>query len=285
LIKIYSPSVKGGKNLKKWLPMIKDFEDFLGRAGDAQSVLKKAKSLGAPPEVVAQLERSADKAEKILEEYLQKNGWHDDPPTGALKEFLGALKKIAWPSQAEDNKILTRHLAGMIHDIEKKSYDMNELENGIHSWRRALRKLLLDTQAMQGRLAFVPGREIDDTLTPFLQDAAFDHKYLNFAAPEGLKSQIKMNRELYQSLAVVVERLGKIKDNGETLEAIEAAYFSAAGAQGRALSKKEARSKAEALVGEKKDFSTQIKAAKELYAQVENAHLLEKIDRELTEAH
>lgn len=249
LFRIYSLHPKFGDELAPWRDFVTKFEDYLGWTIDGKRMLKKAIQLKASPKKIRNLEKKAEKIEGKLRDYLRDGGWLGTRPKGEVKRMLAALGSIEWPSPADDREYIARHLSATIRRIQKKSYDMEELEDGIHELRRNLRSFLLKIQALRGKVVYGPrtGAAKSNAALKRLIDSAekSGSKAPSLEAAPGVTATIVIPEDLADAMSGLVANLGEIKDSGEVAETLT-----------------------------KGDLSEQIENAKEVFKDLEESDLL-----------
>jgi hypothetical protein len=184
----------------------KEFEDILGMVGLNLELYKLTPTKNIPSNI-------NKFTEVFLKEYIVKH-W----AVNKFDQLNKSILELDFPKN--NNKKLKKMLVKEINRINKKSkllkdliiskkYSHNNLENGFHEWRRALRWISIYLQVYSQQV-FLKEKKKD------IKSILYK-KYKNniFAKFDGSSKDININKTQYLILSDFIEDIGKIKTQGE----------------------------------------------------------------------
>lgn len=268
------------------LASAKLLEDSLGAVSATRTNLAYARQVGAPTEVLAHLESKESAAVQALEKLLA-DAWMPDKQgrVPALHQLLTGWGEAKWDGYAADKKAVRKELVRRLEKLSETSYDMDDLQGGIHELRRQLRWFPIYAESVNGLV------QLDDTRNPvrayarLLATDLASSKYLQLPDDSREVGPLVVSKSLYTALMQLTLDLGALKDAGEPLEELWHAYVET----GRASNLDDARAQVTALVG--RDAQGALKAeilerdihaqAHRLYGEMKANRLVESIVAEL----
>lgn len=210
----------------KLLEMTKELEDAVGAYDQWYTFQRFAAEIGATekPEVREKFHEEVTKAAGAAERILKKT-WLDGSRPKGVKTFLRELNRVDWFSDENDSHHVTKTLEGMLRKISQKEYDFNELQTGIHEFRRQARWVSIYIQSLSGLIDFKTERsgmtgEREDLIR---ESRSYASKFLQIyrsARDRALSNRAFVSFPYYSGLTRLVSAFGDLKDAGEFIEFI-----------------------------------------------------------------
>lgn len=243
LCKIYEDgglSKKDTKHLKDFHKEMKAFEDIMGQVSLRKTILKIAEELekqnpgSVNPILIASLRERLVQVQDAHYGYLEQNGWLPDPKR-KVADLVKYLEKIDFKKAeadqrqiAEDYLILAKHNRDKIKDLHpfifKDHYTVDDLEAGMHEFRRTIRWMTLILHAARGVFAYSDKVDADPEFAE-LYNQFKDNKY--FLLEEASIGHFSMDKFPFLRLSKLINDLGTLKDTKEAqLYLAEALYKS-----------------------------------------------------------
>ncbi|MEK6707055.1 MAG: hypothetical protein AABZ06_14855, partial [Bdellovibrionota bacterium] len=279
LSRLYRDHPTLGEGFNRLLGFFKQFEDSLGAYVDAKKTAKKADELGVSQEIVKLLSDHAQQKHHELVAYLKTSGWADGS-SGQFLEMQRFLEGVSWYKQKVDRLFLLGVFSKELSKIESITFNMRDLQGGVHELRRRLRWILIDIQSLRGKVEIIDDKP-PKALKPLLDTLEEPNKYGVFEISDGVKKRIKIRKSFYQALNALVTRLGELKDDGELIEALAHAYVKTEYVTGRTVSEVQAMEWAKQfskLDSSRQDFYPE---ASKLYKILQDSELLKKLRTDL----
>lgn len=253
----------------------KKLEDALGTLSETRSNLAYGRTVHAPADVIAHLEKAERDARNDLKKLLKDDWMPDD------KGRIPALDDLAdewgdadtWDDYAKDKKYLRNELVRRLVKVSDTDFDMNQLETGIHELRRQLRWFPIYTESLNGLLQLDTSKNPVAHYKPMLDVQLATSKYVDLPDDSREVDAIRISKSLYTALMQLTLDLGGVKDAGEPFEALLAAYVET----GRARDDKDARAQVYKLIGGDKLDRDVHDNARKLYAEMKAHKLVEKL--------
>lgn len=252
----------------------KELEDALGGLSATRTNLAYAQHVKAPADVIAHLEKAERDAKKDLKKVLT-DSWLPDAKgrAPALKELVKDWGEAKWDDYASDKKYLRGELVRRLVKVSDTSFDMNQLETGIHELRRQLRWFPIYTEASNGLLQLDTTKNPVKHYEPMLTVQLATSKYVDLPDDSREVGAIHISKSLYTALMKLTLDLGGVKDAGEPVEALFMAYQ----ATGKARTLDDAKQQVFKLIGGDKIDHDVHDNAKKLYAEMKEHKLVEKL--------
>ena len=263
---------------------VKAFEDALGVASGARSALSAAQKLPElPAPALAWLEVQVREADAALHAEIQKN-WQVDQK-GHVPVFSRLVQELtngSWDMYGADKKNLVAELDRRLKKFQKADMDMGVLQGdtGVHELRRQLRWIPIYAVALDGLFRFDDARHPIDAYANLMDTDLVHSKYAQLPPSHREKSPIPFSRSLYLRITQLIDELGRIKDDGESIEAIAHALL----ASGCAADLHDATSQAEKILGVPPGSEDVVFAqAKTIYDEMQAHHFIRAVRDEVRE--
>ncbi len=223
LCRIYR-DVQDKKPFKALSAPIKALEDQLGAVDYWDGWLKDAAAQKDFPEVLhTALERhKADELSK-LQTLLDADEWlHGDFPR--IRTMMKELAEVDWHKATKDRRKVAEFIAAELEEIEDDygagEFDFEELELGVHEFRRKLRWLSIYAQSLEGLIQLRPAGRIDAALQPYMTKAVVESRYnVVPAAATGIEP-LYFSAPRFYALSWIIAEIGTIKDDGLKIETL-----------------------------------------------------------------
>lgn len=263
---------------------IKAFEDALGAASGARSALKSARELpDLPAPALAWLEAQVQQADTALHAELQKNWQVDDQ--GHVPIFSRLVQELSdgsWDKYGSDKKNLVAELDRRLKKFQKAEMDMGVLQGdtGVHELRRQLRWIPIYAVALDGLFRFDDARHPISSYASLMDTDLVHSKYAQLPPSHREKAPIPFSHSLYLRITELIDELGRIKDEGESIEAIAHALIGS----GCATDLHDATAQAEQILGVPPGSEEAVFAqAQKIYDEMQANHFIRAVRDEVRE--
>jgi hypothetical protein len=197
-------------DLEKLRLGVKELEDRLGKANDWKAHIKYAEDLGVPEPAVKWIREQHASAVVELDGYLKKN-------PNLVRDWRKAVAKIPWPDPQTDRELVLKRMTDYTEKLLTDEWDMKDLQEGHHEFRRKIRRLAIVSQAMSDLF------QLDDNLKtrfdPILTDPASRGEFAELPpATHQSEVPIFLLRSLYYEINRALVLLGDSKDLGEAAD-------------------------------------------------------------------
>ncbi|MFH1811124.1 MAG: hypothetical protein ABIJ09_20455 [Pseudomonadota bacterium] len=233
---------KYGKPLDEARKDVKKLEDLLGALGHAQDMQKAGVGCSElPAEARAYLDRQvAKETEKLLE--LLGSGWLPGAQgtVPVLDDVVETVLHTDWKKGDGDRKAIRKALGRQLDEVAAGGLDMNELQEGLHELRRQLRWVPIYGMALKGAVV------LDDTLLPepryaaLRDDPVASSPFAALPTSAQDKHPLRLSRTVFLRSTQLIDELGTIKDQGESIEGLAKALRKADVVEGLEASEQEA---------------------------------------------
>lgn len=204
---------------------IKPFEDELGRLLDLKEAILFSEVVQAPKEVIAFLKGREDAQRSVLKRFLVEHQFFGKKASHSpLIELQKSIEETEWASKKSDRKHVLKAFKNLFKEIRNKEYDMTELEDGLHEFRRDVRWIPIYLRSFPD-LFRLDSRELPEAkISP--GDPMFSSPYSKLARPKNSVSfPILFPKIGLVALNKIVDRLGKAKDVGKMQEILTHAFL------------------------------------------------------------
>ena len=223
LCRIYR-DVQDKKPFKALSAPIKALEDQLGAVDYWDGWLKDAAAQKDFPDLLrAALERhKADELSK-LQTLLDTDEWllADFP---RIRTMMEDLAEVDWHKAAKDRRKIAEFIAAELEEIEDDydagEFDFEELELGVHEFRRKLRWLSIYAQSLEGLIQLRPAERVDAALQPYMTKAVVESRYNVVPSPAAGIDPLYFSAPHFYALSWVIAEIGTIKDDGLKIETL-----------------------------------------------------------------
>lgn len=215
---------------------IKGLEDQLGKIDYWDGWLKESAAVaGFPATMTAALQQHKNEELRTLAAMLEAGHWWSGE---AMVELLENLRAEDWKKPSKDREGIVEFLTEEIEEIEQAvrqgEYDFHLLEEGVHEFRRHLRWISIYAHALYGlmqlRAVSAPSALYQKYLTESVLSSPFNQVP---PVPEGIEP-VWIKAPNFYALSWLIAQIGKVKDQGQKVEALHAIAAQAGLAHDRA---------------------------------------------------
>ncbi len=226
LAKIYC-GLHNSKHFAKIKEHFKLLEDALGAIDYYDSIAKNlAPNKKIPPPVLAYLQAQTREKIQRLNELLEEHGWTGSSAT-RIEKIRKKLAGADWLEEKDEVKefqeFYGKAIYGIVAFMDNLSFHFENMEADVHELRRKLRWLSIYPQALQGCIQLAQGklkpRHLSKYLTPEIVNSPFNKM------PEAGDNTcfLLLNTNYFLALSWMIAELGKLKDSGLQIIALEEA--------------------------------------------------------------
>lgn len=218
--------ISSGKNEKKALKWKEDFkaiEDAIGMYDFWLALLKKNQKWNFPKEATTYLDYRANLSLGVLEERLITQGWitkenknylyQETPLLNYKKEF----DKSDWHNPNKEAKKLAKFLRDETIDlhqkIENNELDLDDIELGVHEFRRKLRWLSIYASALVGKIKY-SNDDSKDPLKNYITKSNREFKFNILTENDKVESPVLFLRGGFYAMGELIKKIGDLKDAG-----------------------------------------------------------------------
>lgn len=255
------------------LKQSKALEDRLGKHIDMVEHVAYAKEIGVDAATIRHLQKLVREDRKETEHYhdleeekmtlvdfLLYNDWIEsyDP---RLAKWENKVAKTDWDGPKKDRDYILQKLFDVTQELRRDEWNMGDIQDGIHDFRRRVRWLSIYVQSLADLLVLdYPELPLfDEILTSDIATS----KYGALPPGDKLAFPILFPHALYLELTKAIQELGYAKDSAEAMyEWLPEALL----ASGQATTLAAARRKAAELVKKHKNYRDPRKTADKIYA-------------------
>ncbi|MBI5856752.1 MAG: hypothetical protein HZB42_03795 [Sphingobacteriales bacterium] len=229
LCRIYM-EVTGKKSFKKLRDLFKDFEDRLGAVDYYDGFGKEFSAKENIPQAIKDYIKSKMN-EKLAElrTMLLDKGWAGSD-NKRLRKIVSKLDNCSWPDNAKDaaaiKEFYRENIAEIVKDIKGKKINFDNVEQDVHELRREIRWLSIYPQALRGLMQLRPSTDNPEYLKKYLTPEILNSPFNKMPDPAGQKNIIYLDAGYFYALSWLIAELGKLKDNGLRIVAVNEALSS-----------------------------------------------------------
>ncbi|QEM03112.1 hypothetical protein DIU31_006095 [Mucilaginibacter rubeus] len=226
LSRIYSSTGPKKKRFTKLKIKFKRLEDLLGQIDYFDAFAKQFSGNARIPEtVLAYFQSNKEKSMQELNKVLKDKGWLD----GSQVSKIGTrITKVDWKPKAEHHARLLdlyQTETGRIKNFaDGEQVSFNDIEAGIHEFRRKLRWLSIYAQALRGCIKLVAVEKERTFLKNYVTDEVAGSPYNKLPPPENERFYpLALSKYDFYALSWMIEKLGILKDQGLAILALSKA--------------------------------------------------------------
>jgi hypothetical protein len=219
---------KGAHNKKRFERMrlaFKSLEDQLGKVDYYDAFINEfSKQKGFPKELLANLKKHYTAELNTLDQLLKNDGWIDAKKT-KWNIIQQELTTADWKSKTEDRKSVGKAIKKQIEEIELDyrvgRLNFNDLELGVHEFRRQLRWISIYAQALDGLIQLKKTTTKNAALKKYLIKEVMESPFNKMPIPKNDIPPITIQSSYFYGLSWLIAESGKLKDEGLRIICIE----------------------------------------------------------------
>lgn len=167
-------------------------------------------------------DKTVEKTKK-LDNFLKKEGWYNGK---AIKKITKELKDVKWQTE---EKIVYQFQLIFIDEIRKiKEFSIDckfeDMEHGVHEYRRKLRWLSIYANAVQGVVKLESTKLTAKLFEPYLTKEIINSPFNKLIADKDAEFFLRFRKNNFLALSWMIAELGDIKDAGLKINALTAAF-------------------------------------------------------------
>ncbi|MEO9053256.1 MAG: hypothetical protein ABI280_15765 [Ginsengibacter sp.] len=218
--------------------VFKEIEDRLGSIDYYDGFHKGLISQKRMPEALTgYMQKQMNKKVKELDQELKKEKWIGKHKKG-ISKIIEKIDKADWLEMKEDTNAILETYRGYINGIIEKykvaHLKFEDIESDVHELRRELRWLSIYPQALVGIMQLKTDNDPQDFLKKYLTPEIINSPYnimpdenklqdYMHNRPDGDRktNHILLNNHYFYALSWMIAELGKLKDSGLKIKALE----------------------------------------------------------------
>lgn len=206
------------KMFNKLYAIFKQLEDGLGQVDYYDGFLKEFLSQkDIPVSAVKYLETKKNKAfqdfRRLLDQYFFKQKESDFFET--TKTDLNEMKWVADEKERKKiMKFIVKQFKKFTKDYEEGDFNLSELENGLHEFRRKLRWFSIYFASLEGMVQLKKVAVYDDVLKKYMTPEILKSPFNIFPRPAKGVKPVYLTAPVYYALSWMINEVGIMKDDG-----------------------------------------------------------------------
>jgi hypothetical protein len=215
------------KYFDNYYELFKNVEDQLGNFDYHEALFTEISSTIKSPETfLTYFKNNRDDSYKSLQSFLKKEKWLAQK-SSKYEEINSDLLSVEYPSQhalrSSLGKYIIKQLEKVTEEYANGKLDPENIESGIHEIRRKLRWVSIYAQVCDGWIQLKPVNLHLEELSVYLTDEIIKSPFnvLPPATKDIAPLHIETNH--FYALSWIIAELGKLKDEGMKILAIESA--------------------------------------------------------------
>ena len=212
------------------LTQFKELEDSIGRVDYHDAFRVEAKKIDAPKEIFGYFTGGYHVELQNLTKRLLDSEWlciqGNIVGSPALERIIDTLQNIGWKKYKRDRKNIINALIDSLEKVLKKGgvtegeegLDFNELEDGVHEFRRTVRWLSIYPASLGGMCRLSNEDKINPSVAKYLAFATFNEDKRE-------KTPINLDANTLLTFSKIIDDIGNIKDDGQLEEAMSHAMI------------------------------------------------------------
>lgn len=217
LSRIYK-KIHNKKRFERMRLSFKSLENQLGKIDYYDAFIKEfSKQKNFPSVLSNQLKKHYNEELVILNTMLKNDGWLDSKSL-KLAEIKDDLTTAKWELELLDRKSVGEMLIKNIEKIEEKynsgEINFNEIELGVHEFRRQLRWISIYAQVLNGLIQLKKVNPIDSKIKKYLTKEILNSPFNKIPSPKKGIKPIYIQESAFYALSWLIMQSGKLKDLG-----------------------------------------------------------------------
>ncbi len=207
-------------------------EDQLGKIDFYDGWVKEfSQQKNFPPELNDYFNSHRESELENFRKLLEAKNWINNDYE-MVRNILSDLSSAAWMNAADDRRAIAVFLDDELDDLkddyEENRFDFNNIEEGVHEFRRQLRWFSIYAQALDGLIQLKNSEEEENDLKKYLTAEVLNSPYNSLPVPKQGIIPLYIRAPEFYALSWMVNELGNLKDDGLRFnalwEAVEATH-------------------------------------------------------------
>lgn len=128
------------------------------------------------------------------------------------------LQNLEWVTDEKERKkiikFIVKQIKKFIKDYKEGDFNLSDLENGLHEFRRKLRWFSIYFAALDGMIQLKKVSVYDDTLKKYMTDEVLKSPFNQFPKPAKGVKPVYITAPVYYALNWMINEMGVMKDDG-----------------------------------------------------------------------
>lgn len=223
LARIYRGTISKHK-FEQLYQRLKAVEDELGKYDyNEELYIDISAKKGTSAVIIKHFQLTLELNRKELHEFLVSEGWL--PSTGS--QYITIKKEIlefSFPSAEELRVPIANFIITQIEEIIKKyddgTFDLNDIEGGLHELRRRLRWISLYAQVTSGLIQLKPTKNITEEIAHLIPDSVKNSPFNKLPSKMKGVDPLYIEDTNFYLLSKIIAELGVLKDRALKAEAL-----------------------------------------------------------------
>lgn len=226
LARIYK-EIHNKKRFEKMRLAFKMLEDQLGKIDYYDGFVKLfSKNKAVPKSIIQNLKQHCDLELNNLNELLLEHNWisAEKPKISSIqKELVTASWKEVEEERIAIAKVFIKHIEEIEYKYEIGILNFNDLEHGVHEFRRQLRWISIYAQALNGLIQLKPIENSHTTLDLYLSKQVLESAFNKMPEVASISKSICFQSANFYALSWMIAESGQLKDEGLSTVCLETA--------------------------------------------------------------
>jgi hypothetical protein len=224
LARIYK-GIHNKKRFEKMRLAFKMFEDQLGKIDYYDGFVKiLSKNKAVPKSIIQNLKQHYDLELNNLKELLLEHNWINTEKSKVVS-IQNELATASWKNQEEERGAIAQVFIKHIEEIEYKYeigiLNFNDLEHGVHEFRRQLRWISIYAQALNGLIQLKSIENSHPTIDLYLTKQVLEGPFNKMPEVVSISKSICFQAANFYALSWMIAESGQLKDEGLSTVCLE----------------------------------------------------------------
>jgi hypothetical protein len=224
LARIYK-GIHNKKRFEKMRLAFKMFEDQLGKIDYYDGFVKiLSKNKAVPKSIIQNLKQHYDLELNNLKELLLEHNWINTEKS-KIVSIQNELATASWKNQEEERGAIAQVFIKHIEEIEYKYeigiLNFNDLEHGVHEFRRQLRWISIYAQALNGLIQLKSIENSHPTIDLYLTKQVLEGPFNKMPEVVSISKSICFQAANFYALSWMIAESGQLKDEGLSTVCLE----------------------------------------------------------------
>ncbi len=226
LVRIYK-EIHNKKRFEKMRLAFKMLEDQLGKIDYYDGFVKLfSKNKAVPKSIIQNLKQHYNLELNNLNELLIEYNWiNAEKPK--IANIQNELATASWKKVEEERSAIAQVFIKHIEEIEYKYeigiLNFNDLEHGVHEFRRQLHWISIYAQALNGLIQLKPIENVHPSLNTYLTKSVLESPFNKMPEVASISKSICFQSASFYALSWMIAESGQLKDEGLSTFCLETA--------------------------------------------------------------
>jgi hypothetical protein len=224
LCRIYK-SLHNKKLFEKLLEDFKELEDSFGEVDNFDTYEKEfLKIKNLPPAFINYFVEGRINAQEKVNQKLSKKKWLTEKES-KLSEIEASINDADWLEPAAEKiaigEFMVKQIDKFTAGYEKGKLNFNDIENGVHEFRRKIRWFSIYADALDGLIQLKKSVSADEDMNKYLQPDIINSPFNVLPEPQPGIQPFYIQDKYFYALSWIIQETGKLKDEGLRNEVIQ----------------------------------------------------------------